>query len=90
MPITEARSFGKPILAADLPYAHESAAGYHKVRFFDPGDAEQLADLMQQAATAQPIFAKAPEAAIEEPYASNWSELWALLLSHHSNSNLSH
>ena len=80
MPITEMRSFGKPILAADLPYAHESAAGYHKVRFFEPGDAEQLADLMRQAATAQPIFGKAPEAAIAEPYAGNWSELWALLL----------
>ena len=78
----EVRSFGKPILAADLPYAHETAAGYDKVRFFDPGDAEQLANLMQQAATAQPIFAKAPEAAIAAPYASNWSELWAILLSH--------
>ena len=80
MPITEMRSFGKPILAADLPYAQESAAGYDKVRFFDPGDPEQLAILMQQAATAQPIFAKAAEAAIAEPYANNWSELWALLL----------
>ncbi len=82
MPIAEVQSFGKPILAADLPYAHESAAGYDKVRFFDPSDAEQLASLMQQAATAQPIFAKAPEAAIAAPYASNWSELWAMLLSH--------
>ena len=89
MPITEMRGFGKPILAADLPYAHESAAGYNQVRFFEPGDVEQLADLMQQAATAQPIFAKAPEAVIEEPYAGNWSELWALLLPHSSDANLS-
>ena len=80
MPITEMRPFGKAILAADLPYARESAAGYHKVRFFEPGDAGQLADLMQQAATGQPIFGKAPEAAIEEPYARNWSELWKILL----------
>ncbi|HEY4930985.1 MAG TPA: glycosyltransferase [Terriglobales bacterium] len=89
MPITEMRGYGRPILSADLAYAHESAAGYEKVRFFDPGDAEQLADLMHQAATAQPIFAKAPEAAIEEPYARNWSELWALLLAHISDVKLS-
>ena len=90
MPITEMRPFGKAILAADLPYARESAAGYHKVRFFEPGDAGQLADLMQQAATGQPIFGKAPEAAIEEPYARNWSELWKILLRHSSDSNQSH
>ena len=80
MPITEMRSFGKPILAADLPYAHENAAGYDKVRFFDPGDAEQLADLMEKAAKGHTIFSEAPEATIEEPYAKNWSELWGLLL----------
>ncbi len=80
LPLSEFRSFGKPILAADLPYAHETAAGYKQVRFFDPDDAEQLANLMQQAATGQPIFAEVPEATIEQPYARNWSELWTLLL----------
>jgi len=82
MPITEMRSFGKPILAADLPYAHESAAGYQKMKFFEPTDAEHLANLMEQAATGQPIFAEEPDAAIDPPYAGNWSELWALLLEH--------
>jgi len=80
MPITEMRGVGKPILAADLPYAHECAAGYYRVKFFEPDDPEQLADLMRQAAAGQAIFAKAPEAAIQEPYAANWRELWALLL----------
>ncbi len=80
LPISEFRCFGKPILAADLPYAHETTAGYSQVRFFEPSDAEQLADLMQCAAAGQPVFAKSPEVAIEEPYAGDWSELWALLL----------
>jgi glycosyltransferase involved in cell wall biosynthesis len=84
MPITEMRGFGKPILVADLPYAHETAAGYERVCFFDPTDGEQLADLMEQAATAQPIFAETSEAAIAEPYAGNWSELWGLLLAQSS------
>ena len=87
MPITEMRGFNKPILAADLPYARESAAGCQRVRFFDPDDAEHLADLMQQAANAEPIFAKEPEAVIEQPIARNWAELWLLLLSASSNLN---
>jgi glycosyltransferase involved in cell wall biosynthesis len=80
LPLSEFRSFGKPILAADLPYAHETAAGYKLVHFFEPSDAEHLANLMQQAVTAQPIFSEVPAVAIEEPFARNWSELWTLLL----------
>ena len=80
MPISEFRPFDKPILAADLPYAHETAGGHHQVKFFDPNDASKLADLMEQAATGRPIFARAPEPKIAEPLAHNWSELWSLLL----------
>jgi glycosyltransferase involved in cell wall biosynthesis len=80
MPITEFRCFNKPILAADLPYARETAAGHDWVQFFDPDDPALLADLLQQAATGQSIFTKAPEIAIAPPFARNWSELWALLL----------
>ncbi len=80
LPISEFRAFGKPILVSDLPYAHETAAGYDRVRFFDPDDAAQLADLMEQAAGGMPIFGYAPEVAIEPPYVRNWSELWTLLL----------
>jgi glycosyltransferase involved in cell wall biosynthesis len=80
MPITEFRFLSKPILAADLPYAHETAAGYRQVAFFNPDDPEQLAELMEQAATGQPVFEVAPEVVIDNPFVRNWSELWALLL----------
>ena len=80
LPLSEFQSFGKPILVANLPYAHETAAGYKKVCFFDPSDADQLADLMEKAAKRSSIFGEVPEARTEEPYAKNWSELWGLLL----------
>ena len=80
MPITEFRCFGKPILAADLPYAHESAAGCEHVRFFDPDDTNALADSMMHAADADPIFHAAPQAAVQAPFAKNWLELWKILL----------
>jgi len=83
MPITEFRSLGKPMLVADLPYAHETAAGYDFAKLFDPDDAGHLANLMAQAANGEPIFRKLPEAAIESPYAGNWAELWELLLDQH-------
>jgi glycosyltransferase involved in cell wall biosynthesis len=79
LPISEFRGFGKPILASDLPYAHETAAGYEPVKFFNPEDANELADLMMQAATGVSIFGKAPEASIARPYARNWPELWQIL-----------
>ena len=80
VPITEFRPYGKPILVADLPYARETAGGHDQVAFFDPNNPANLADLMEQAATGVSIFAKAPEPIIEDPFASNWSELWSLLL----------
>ncbi len=83
MPITEFRSSGKPMLVADMPYAYETAGGYDLAKLFDPEDAGNLANLMVQAANGDPIFRKLPEAAIEPPYARNWTELWELLLQDH-------
>jgi glycosyltransferase involved in cell wall biosynthesis len=80
MPITEFRAFGKPAIVADLQYAHETAGGYDQVAFFNPDDPEQLADLMEQAATKRAIFDEAAKVRIGEPFARNWSELWSLLL----------
>ncbi len=80
LPISEFREFGKPMLLADLPYAHETAAGCERVRFFDPYDASALADLMMEAAKGEAEFRKAPDVEIDPPYAANWSELWKMLL----------
>ena len=80
LPLSEFRPFGKPMLLADLPYAHEACARYERVRFFDPTDTEALADLMLRAAQLEPIFSPAPDLVVEPPFARDWHELWKILL----------
>ncbi len=49
IPITEFKATGKPILAADLPYAHETVGDYEKAAFFSIGDDAALAEMMRKA-----------------------------------------
>ena len=46
LPITEAKGFEKPILAANLPYAKETVGNYDKVSFFDIENPKELANLI--------------------------------------------
>lgn len=48
LPISEFAVYGKPMIIADLPYAHETAAGADKVRFFNPNSASSLQEAMLQ------------------------------------------
>jgi glycosyltransferase involved in cell wall biosynthesis len=80
LPITEFKATGKPILAADLAYAHETVGDYSQTAFFDPGDARQLANIMRAICTGEFTFSAAHAAPIAMPFSRNWSELWALLL----------
>ena len=75
LPITETKSLGKPMILADLPYARESVGTYDGVRFVDPGNAHELADIMLDAhhhGWRSPPVENAPPA---EPFARNWEEL---------------
>jgi glycosyltransferase involved in cell wall biosynthesis len=80
MPITEFKATEKPILAADLPYAHETVGEYGKVAFFAIGDDASLAAMMQQAATGKEMFGPSKEMPIDEPFSRDWRELWSILL----------
>lgn len=79
LPISEAKLYNKPLLVADMPYAHETVGNYDRVSFFPPTDADALADLMQAVIERrwQPTGAKVDEPA--QPFAHNWNELWRLL-----------
>ena len=46
LPLSEAKAFKKPILAANLPYAKESLGDYEKVSFFDTENPKELAQLI--------------------------------------------
>jgi glycosyltransferase involved in cell wall biosynthesis len=80
LPISEFKSCGKPILAADLEYARESVGDYKKARFFDPGNYAQLAGLMRDAVKDRLAFENTKSAEIEPPFAADWKELFDILL----------
>lgn len=75
LPITEAKSVGKSMIVADLPYAHETVGTYDRVHFVDPADPRALADIMLAAHrrgwTSLPVQADL----IPAPFADNWPRL---------------
>lgn len=81
LPISEFMTTGKPLLLADLPYAHETSAGAHKVAFFQAEDCESLCGLMNDVinndyhAFNHNIITKEEDIAV-----NNWSELFNLLI----------
>lgn len=54
LPLTEFKNFDKPIIAADLPYAHESLGDYNKIYWFSPKSAESLASAINRARNGLP------------------------------------
>jgi glycosyltransferase involved in cell wall biosynthesis len=80
LPISEFKTFDKPILAADLGYAYETLGDYSKAAFFNPADAKALADLMEDAMKGNLRFSYLRGIAPVEPFAKNWAALFDLLL----------
>lgn len=84
LPITEymEASGNKKILLADLPYAHETAAGAPQVCFFNPSDPKALKERMKELIQDKCVaLASVPKLEIEEPRAESWKELFEILLS---------
>ena len=84
LPITEFKCFQKPLVVADLDYAHETVGSYDKAAFFPPNDAESLARAMQSLLEGTMAFAPHRSSPIGEPYAADWAEMFRLLLAGHS------
>jgi glycosyltransferase involved in cell wall biosynthesis len=80
LPLSEFKGTGKPILAIDLPYAHETIGTYDKVCFFEGNDADCLASLMNAAIEGTIDWCAVTEVPIAEPYAKDWGALWRMLL----------
>jgi glycosyltransferase involved in cell wall biosynthesis len=81
LPITEFMSTGKPMLLADLPYAHETAAGSKQTDFFNPESAEELKNKMLQLIQGNTSFLKPVEKnIIAEPLAEDWKTLFDKLM----------
>lgn len=81
LPITEFAAYGKPMLLADLPYAHDTAAGSKWVSFFNPDDPEALAAQMVALLRGDRSFLKTmAKKTLAEPFAMNWLDLFHKLL----------
>jgi len=80
LPISEAKSLGKPLLVADLPYAHETVGAYDRVSFFDPLAPDQLADLMEAHLRGALHHQPHEQPSIAQPFAANWDELLRLVV----------
>lgn len=80
LPISEAKGLGKPLLVADLPYAHETVGAYDRVSFFDPVAADQLADLMEAHLRGTLHHRPHEQPSIAQPFAANWDELLRLVV----------
>ncbi|MCX5694873.1 MAG: hypothetical protein NT014_07155 [Candidatus Omnitrophica bacterium] len=70
----------KPILLADLEYAHETVGAYDKVKFFDPDNPAQLANEMKEVIDGKIVFEKTSANIIPDPFAHNWKGLFDILL----------
>ena len=83
LPITEfmEASGDKPMLLADLPYAHETAAGASRVCFFNSFDPVELKDRMKDLLKNDTsALESVPKFEIEDPKADSWKELFDILL----------
>lgn len=81
LPLSEFKPYNRPIIAADLPYAHESAAGASMVRFFNPNNASELVNCIKSVVSGDlSTFCAIPNKDIDAPSANSWKELFDILL----------
>ncbi len=81
LPISEFKAFDRPIMVADLPYAHETIGEYNKVCFFNPNSPEELAAYMRKAIQGDLSVFGENKLLSPKPVASNWKELLKHIMS---------
>lgn len=79
LPISEAKSYGIPMLVADLPYAHETVGSYDRVCFFNPNDAKTLASLMMYFIEGGLEFQETQAEIPSQPFVDSWPALLCTL-----------
>lgn len=77
LPVSEYKITGKPVILADLPYAHETLGEYEKACFFDCRDSKKLARIMSRVIKGEDVFSRNLET--EKPDADSWTKLCHLI-----------
>lgn len=80
LPLSEFRRFGRPILAADLPYAREALGGYPRSVFFDPESAAELVGMLRIFCESGQLPYEMPPRNDIPPFAADWPSLISMLL----------
>lgn len=81
LPITEMKTFNKPILVANCKYALETVGNYNKACLFNADDATELATLMAKAIDGTLQYQQTNFTTPPEPFVQSWKELFDLVLS---------
>lgn len=80
LPLSEFSVYKRPILAADLPYAHEAANGAEHIAFFNPDSPIELADKMEAIIRGKDICHPNEDVILHSPFTKKWEDLFELLL----------
>lgn len=78
LPITEFKSFNKPIVLSKLPYAFETVGDYNKALFFNPLMANELADKIASLINGNVVFDETLP--VKEDNLVGWAELYNKIL----------
>lgn len=79
MPITEYKITNKPMIVADVPYAHETVGEYENVDFVSIDDSEGLKEAMMKVISGSKLESS-HEYEIGAPFAKSWSDLCKMIL----------
>lgn len=81
LPISEFAVSGRPMLLADLPYAHETARGSRKTAFFAADSPYELKTMMKRLVEGDEGFlSEVKTKEIRKPLTHTWGELFNILL----------
>ena len=76
LPISEAKSYKKPILVANLPYAKETIGDYEKVTFFDENNPKELAELITKFVNHKLEFQGNTDLNTDKDSLENWNAVF--------------
>ncbi|REI39216.1 glycosyltransferase family 1 protein [Klebsiella variicola] len=84
LPLSEAKEHQLPVIASDLPYAHETLGSYPKKNFFKADDYKQLATILSDLLDKQKITMNEGEQTATYktnlPEVNSWDELRNVIL----------
>ncbi|GBU08434.1 lipopolysaccharide biosynthesis protein [Bacteroidales bacterium] len=81
LPISETKSYNKPILLVNLPYAKESIGEYDYVKFFDSDNSNYLAYIMFEFIKGNIQYDQTTIMGYKYPFSNNWEDMFSILLS---------